>query len=222
MLPALTVSWSNLTMQGLPLPNITCLSSDTIRVRGFVALPGMLYELLLRASADDGAISCSSAPVTSPTPGTDTNATLHAHGARGVWLRWVGGTEYDMTKGNAASKYSFRGMDPHEELLRSLDALPASYANERARHVRDVRDVLGKFALDLGPPHPLDLATPTDQLVASYQVDTGNPYLERVAFNFGRYLLFSSARGTLPANLQGKWAFDSGAPWSGGNWTGCV
>jgi alpha-L-fucosidase 2 len=118
-----------------------------------------------------------------------------------------------MTKGNAASGYSFRGADPHAELTRSLAALPLVYSNERARHVKDVCDVLNKFSLDLGKPRATDLITPTDQLIASYQVDRGNPYLEWIAFNFGRYLLFSSARGALPANLQGKWAFDSSNPW---------
>jgi alpha-L-fucosidase 2 len=210
VLPSATVAWSTYIMQGFPLPNITCLTSDTLRVRGFVAQPGMLYELLIRASTEGGAISCSSVPTTNT---ASTNATLHATGARSIWLRWVGGTEYDMKKGNAASGYSFRGADPHSGLVGLLAALPTSYSSERARHVQDVSDVLGKFALNLGAPSAADLATPTDQLLAKYQIDLGNPYLETLTFNFGRYLLFSSARGTLPANLQGKWAYDSSNPW---------
>jgi hypothetical protein len=35
-------------------------------------------------------------------------------------------------------------------------------------------------------------------------------------FNYGRYLLGSSARGTLPANLQGKWASGNANPWGAG------
>ena len=70
------------------------------------------------------------------------------------------------------------------------------------------------FALDLGQKP--DLETPTDVLRSQYEVDTGNPYLEWVLFNYGRYLLAGSARGDLPANLQGKWAFDASNPWSGG------
>lgn len=37
-------------------------------------------------------------------------------------------------------------------------------------------------------------------------------------FNYGRYLLGSSARGALPANLQGKWALDIANPWGGGTY----
>jgi alpha-L-fucosidase 2 len=222
-LPSLIVSWSNYTTEGLPLPNITCLDGHTLRIRGFVAQPGMLYELLLRASSEGGHVSCTSAPVTStaePIGGPATNVTLNVRGARSVWLSWVGGTEYDMTKGNAASGYSFRGADPHAQLVHLLAALPKSYTSERARHVRDAQSVLGKFALDLGHPSKADLATPTDQLLANYQVDTGHAYLEWLTFNYGRYLLFSSARGVLPANLQGKWALDSNTPWGAGELLG--
>jgi len=54
-----------------------------------------------------------------------------------------------------------------------------------------------------------------------YQIDAtenlaGNVYIEWLLFNFGRYLLASSARGDLPANLQGKWANDLGNAWSAG------
>ncbi len=52
--------------------------------------------------------------------------------------------------------------------------------------------------------------------MAAYEVDVGNPYLEWLMFNFGRYLLVGSAPGKLPANLQGKWARDIGNPWSAG------
>ena len=68
------------------------------------------------------------------------------------------------------------------------------------------------FGLDLG--QTADFNTPTDELVAAYETDVGNPYLEWLLFNFGRYLLASSARGALPANLQGKWAKDASNPWS--------
>jgi alpha-L-fucosidase 2 len=206
-------------MQGLPLPNVTCFDSSTLRIRGFVAQPGMLYELLLRASSSGGKVSCAPTAVMStatPIGGAGTNATLTVQGAKNVWLSWVGGTEYNMNAGDAAHGFSFRGVDPHAGLVTLLSALPKSYSSERAAHVKDVNAVLGKFSLDLGTPSQEALNTPTDELVASYEVDTGNVYLEWVTFNYGRYMLFSSARGALPANLQGKWAFDSGAPWSAG------
>ncbi|MGA7397920.1 MAG: glycoside hydrolase family 95-like protein, partial [Solirubrobacterales bacterium] len=41
-------------------------------------------------------------------------------------------------------------------------------------------------------------------------------YLETLYYQFGRYLLISSSReGSLPANLQGIWAYGKVAPWNG-------
>ena len=61
-----------------------------------------------------------------------------------------------------------------------------------------------------------DFTVPTDQIVASYQMNVGNPYLEWLTFNFGRYLLATSARGALLANLQGKWGDGWTNAWSAG------
>lgn len=55
-------------------------------------------------------------------------------------------------------------------------------------------------------------------LMGRVQVDLGNGEDERF-FQFGRYLLISSSRpGTLPANLQGTWAFGERTPWGSGYW----
>lgn len=187
----------------------------------------MLYEILVRVQAAGGspALHCASAPVLSTAPpyagGTPVNATVTVAGAREAWLTWVGGTEYDARAGDAAHAFSFRGADPHAALAAALDASTRTraYTSERARHVADVQGVLGAFALDLlgdAGPAAADLAVPTDQLVAAYTVDDGNPYLEWLTFNYGRYMLASSARGSQPANLQGKWAMGAGNPWSAG------
>lgn len=67
----------------------------------------------------------------------------------------------------------------------------------------------------------MQLDTSADELMKRYQIDAtgnlaGNVYIEWLLFNFGRYLLASSARGGLPANLQGKWANGLGNAWSAG------
>ena len=53
--------------------------------------------------------------------------------------------------------------------------------------------------------------TPTNERILSPEGDLG---LIELYFNFGRYLLISSSRGKLPANLQGIWCNDYRAPWS--------
>lgn len=197
------------TLSGLPTPNVTCLDNSTLQLTGLVADPGMSYELLASVKSTGGSISCTHVLGSSP------NATLVVSGASTAWVIWAGGTNYDMNAGDLAHNFSFQGSDPHATLISLLStANKQSYSSLFSAHQADYQATLGKFSLDLGQKP--DLNTPTDILQSQYQTDTGNPYLEWVLFNYGRYLLASSARGALPANLQGKWASDSSSAWGAG------
>ncbi|KZT06742.1 glycoside hydrolase family 95 protein [Laetiporus sulphureus 93-53] len=197
-LPELTYAFSIALDAGLPVPNVTCYDQSTLMVRGLVNDPGMTYEVLARVYASPSAtVSCTA---------SGANATISVENASEAWIFWVGGTNYDMYAGNAANGFSFAGPDPHDALLALLSGTNASdstYADLLAAHVADYTSVMSSFSLSLGQTP--DFATPTDQLKDAYQYNVGNPYLEWVLFNFGRYMLASSARGTLPPNLQGKW-----------------
>jgi alpha-L-fucosidase 2 len=188
---------------------VTCLDSATLQVRGLASSPGMLYELLFRAFAAGGRVSCK------PVSGTNTsNATLTVSGAQSSLILWVGDTEYSMDAGDEAHSFSFRGNDPHASLVKLLPT-KASFPVIFAQHVADYKGLLSDtFSLSLGQKPQLDI--PTDILRQQYLVDIGNPYLEWLTFNLGRYLLASSSRGVMPANLQGKWASDIANPWSAG------
>ncbi|GAW06942.1 glycoside hydrolase family 95 protein [Lentinula edodes] len=203
-LPNITYAWALLD-SGLPTPNITCLDSSTLQIRGLAGEPGMLYEILGQVHSTSGSVSCISL--------SPTNSTVTVGGAVETWISWVGGTEYSMDAGNAENNFSFKGVDPHAALTSLLSsATTSSYSDTLTTHIADINSTLyGQFSLSLGQTPQLDL--PTDQIRAAYQVDEGNSYLEWVAFNLGRYMLASSARGTLPANLQGKWAKDVNSPW---------
>ncbi|KZV74234.1 glycoside hydrolase family 95 protein [Peniophora sp. CONT] len=202
-LPRLTYVLTPYLEDGLPSPNVTCLDSATLQLRGTAGDPGMLYEFLGRATAVGGNISCKVVPGTNGSA----NATLEVNGASEAWFTWVGDTEYDMNAGDAAHGFSFKGVDPHEALVTLLGAATGahnSYEVILQQHVSDYTRIITKFSLDLGQTPDLD--TPTDKLYSSYRHNIGNPYIEWLLFNFGRYLLVSSSRGTLPPNLQGKWA----------------
>jgi alpha-L-fucosidase 2 len=215
MLPTVTYAFSPLMEIGLPTPNITCLDDSTLRVRGLVSNPGMLYEILGKALAVNlkGAVSISCNPARSATKGMS-NATLTIVGASEARFTWVGGTNYDINAGDQSHDFSFRGADPHVALL-SLLTSATSPKLSYASLLSDFTAVMSPFALSLGQ-RP-NLAIPTNQLVAAYKTDVGDPYLEWLLFNYGRYLLASSARGILPANLQGKWAKGIGNPWGAGS-----
>ncbi|KAJ7220491.1 glycoside hydrolase family 95 protein [Mycena pura] len=210
-LPTVSFAFSSAIEDGLPTPNVTCLDSRTLRVRGTAGVPGMLYELLIHARSTGGTIACT--PIASSSP---PNATLSVTGAATeAWATWVGDTEFSQDAGDAAHAFSFRGVDPHAALLSRVGGAVAAspYASLRAQHFADFDATFNKFELSLGQTPQLSM--PTDALIGAYQTDVGNPYLEWVMFNYGRYLLGSSARGTLPANLQGVWANNISNPWSG-------
>ncbi|KAF9219276.1 glycoside hydrolase family 95 protein [Gyrodon lividus] len=208
-LPSLSYAYSVSVQIGLPTPNVTCFDNSTLSIRNYIYNPGMIYEILAQVEAPGGSVVCSAVPGSNPP-----NATLSVTGASEAWITWVGDTNYDMMAGNAASNYSFQGPDPHDTLisiLSSEDLGSKSYSSVLAQHIADYESIVGPFSLSLGQTP--DLAIPTDQIVASYQTYVGNAYLEWLLFNYGRYLLTSSARGTLPANLQGKWADESSSAW---------
>jgi alpha-L-fucosidase 2 len=180
----------------------------------------MTYEFLFQAFSPDGTIRCVQLPQPS---GSSPNATIEITGAsKEAWITWVGDTNFNQDAGNATSSYSFRGPDPHDSLLALLtdSSSTPSFATILDEHVTDYQSVTTKpFALDLGQAPDLD--TPTDILMSKYQIDAinnqaGNVYIEWLTFNFGRYLLSSSARGTLPTNLQGKWGDGFSQAWGAG------
>ena len=205
-----TQTYAFSSIDGLPVPTITCSDNSTLKFSGLVSNPGMAYELLATVKIAGGSASCA------PIEGSNgMNATVIVTGATSAHVIWVGGTNYNIDAGDAAHNFSFAGPDPHAELASTLASTSAkSYSELLSEHQADYKAVLtSKFSLNLGQTP--DFTTPTDVLRSQYQVDTGNPYLEWLAFNYGRYMLASSTRGVLPANLQGKWAKDSAAPWNG-------
>ncbi|PSR78034.1 hypothetical protein PHLCEN_2v7597 [Hermanssonia centrifuga] len=172
----------------------------------------MAYKLFARASAigPSANVTCS--------PEETGNATLIVTGATEAWITWVGDTEYDMDAGDVTHSFSFRKIISDSRLLGILNtaspssASPSTYSSLLSAHINSYNSFLGSFSLSLGQTP--DSSQSTDELKAAYQTDKGNPYLEWVLFNYGRYLLTGSAPGVLPANLQGKWASDTSNPWS--------
>lgn len=108
------------------------------------------------------------------------------------------GTNFDLssstyTKGNAGKL--------HQDITSRLHRAAAkNYDELRDTHVADYRSLFDRVELDFHtriPPYP------TDELVRNHKYST---YLDMLYFQYGRYLMISSARGNgLPSNLQGLW-----------------
>lgn len=84
----------------------------------------------------------------------------------------------------------------------------------RAAQLRDYQSLFGRVKLDLGRT-PGAIAA-TDERLRAVKEGVLDPSLVTLHFNFGRYLLIGSSRmNSMPANLQGIWAFNLQTPWNG-------
>ena len=81
-------------------------------------------------------------------------------------------------------------------------------------HVRDFQSYFNRCRLHLNDPDSGRRALLVERL-ARVQGGQEDASLVSLYFNFGRYLLISSSRGSLPANLQGLWAEEYQTPWNG-------
>ena len=197
---------------GFPPANVTCVNNDTLRLNGIVSDPGMIYEILANVVASPGSsVSCISLANLNGT-GFD-NATVTVENATSAYVAWVGGTNYNIDAGDADHDFSFSGPDPHEAISAILPTVTSmSYDDLFSEHLQIFSATLySGFSLDLGQQPNLD--TPTDSLRAAYTINEGDRYIEWLLFNYGRYMLASSARGNMPVNLQGKWADGASNAW---------
>jgi alpha-L-fucosidase 2 len=138
------------------------------------------------------------------------NGRIVFSGCDAVTLILGAGTSFKMDAARA-----FRGEAP-------LPAVTAQVARAAARpaadllaeHEADVKRLIGRVDLDLGTTADDRRRLPTDQRIRAYTEQGGDPELEAQFFQYGRYLLASSSRGSLPANLQGLWNNSLTPPWN--------
>ncbi|WP_207892172.1 glycosyl hydrolase family 95 catalytic domain-containing protein [Streptacidiphilus pinicola] len=107
----------------------------------------------------------------------------------------------------------------------SVDPLPLAQSKVRAAagqtptallhtHVADFRAAFGSFALDLGASSDSQrLLDTAGRLQARWRDNVPDPELEAGYLQFGRYLMVSGSRGSLPLNLQGLWLDGNDPGW---------
>jgi alpha-L-fucosidase 2 len=135
---------------------------------------------------------------------------LAFEGCDSLTLVLAAGTSYvpDASRG-------FEGDDPLPRVTAQLDAAAARpFAALRAEHVRDFAALAGRVSIDLGSSAPRRRTLSTGERLARYTRDGDDPELEALFFQYGRYLLVSSSRDALPANLQGLWNDSATPPWN--------
>ncbi len=127
-----------------------------------------------------------------------------------VTIILAAGTNYAM---DYAKKY--RGADPHAAIEQRIAAATAkTYDALKSAHVAEYQSYFNRVAIDLGATPADRLAMPINQRKVLQAEKGGDPDLEELMFQYGRYLLISCSRpGGLPANLQGLWNDSNSPPW---------
>lgn len=125
-----------------------------------------------------------------------------------------GGTNYAP---DAAAKFRDPSLAP-ERLARTkvLNAAGHSASTLLHTHVADFRAVFGQLDIDLGTSSAAQRELDTwERLQARHRDDVPDPELEAAYLQFGRYLMISGSRGSLPMGLQGPWLDGNDPDWMG-------
>ncbi|MFH9548302.1 glycosyl hydrolase family 95 catalytic domain-containing protein [Streptomyces sp. NPDC017435] len=125
-----------------------------------------------------------------------------------------GGTNYAP---DARTKYRDPSLDPEELARAKVRAAAAHPAATLVRtHVADYRSLYGRLDLSLGASTAGQRSLDTwERLAARARDRTPDPELEAAYLQFGRYLMISGSRGSLPLNLQGLWLDGNDPDWMG-------
>jgi alpha-L-fucosidase 2 len=107
----------------------------------------------------------------------------------------------------------FQGEHPLARVTAQVDRAPA-WPALLAAHQQDYRRQFDRVNVDLGATGAARRVLPTDQRIETYTAQGNDPELEAQFYQYGRYLLISSSRGSLPANLQGLWNNSLTPPWN--------
>jgi alpha-L-fucosidase 2 len=174
----------------------TVAQHDMLRVNGSLS-NGLKYATALRVLNEGGTLAHSGREIT-------------FRGCDALTLSLGAGTDYVMDPGR-----HWRGTDPQPRVTNTIAAAAAkSYAALKSAHQKDFQSLWNRVALDLGTTPPERRVLPIDQRKVVYAEKGGDPELEQLMFQYGRYLLISCSRpGGLPANLQGLWNDNNNPPW---------
>ena len=151
-------------------------------------LNGVKFRTLLFAQNQSGEI-------------TTTDSTLIVSGAKEFTIKLV-------------SETSFYHEDYEDEAARQLEKIELkSWGEILHSHEKEYASWFNRMSLQLEYDEADLLAT--DERIERVKNGDVDLHLEKLLFDYGRYLLISSSRpGTNPANLQGLWNRHISAPWN--------
>jgi alpha-L-fucosidase 2 len=133
-------------------------------------------------------------------------------GCKDLTVVLSGGTNYAP---DAAARFRDPSVDP-ERLARTkvLDAAGHSAGTLLHTHVADFRALFGQLDINLGTSSAVQRELDTwERVQARWRDNVPDPELEAAYLQFGRYLMISGSRGSLPMGLQGPWLDGNDPDW---------
>jgi alpha-L-fucosidase 2 len=123
-------------------------------------------------------------------------------------------TSYDISKGNSVNNFSFRGVDPGAKVSATVStAAKKVFQDVLGNHIKDFTSYTSRFTLDL-PDTKGSSTKETASLLKAYSLEDGDPFVESLLFDLGRYLFISSERSnSIPGGLQGRWTEQIAPSW---------
>ncbi|MDR0499239.1 MAG: glycoside hydrolase family 95 protein, partial [Holophagales bacterium] len=196
-------------------PSVTA-GNSVITISGGLKDNGLLYAGIFKIDQSGGAIR------------TDTDKkTVTVTNADSATIYFTAGTDYKneylLPKDSVQfEKLTYRTGESLAQVVRRVASVltptmtDSRYNAFSSRHQADYKSLFERVGLNLGGVN----SVPTDETLAAYKSApaTRGPQfqmLEALLYQYGRYLLIASSRkGSLPANLQGKWNPENTPPWS--------
>ena len=163
---------------------------------------GMKYAVRIQATVKGGTLN-------------NTDGRITVKEADEVVFYVTADTDYKM---NFAPDFTdpktYVGVNPLETTQQWMkDAVAKGYANLLDEHYKDYASLFNRVKLELNPTVKTS-NLPTAQRLKNYRKGQPDYYLEKLYYQFGRYLLIASSRpGNMPANLQGIWHNNIDGPW---------
>ncbi|WP_329243198.1 glycoside hydrolase family 95 protein [Streptomyces sp. NBC_01478] len=145
---------------------------------------------------------------------TVTGAHIEFSGCKDLTVVVSGGSNYAP---DAARGFRDPKLDP-QKLARTKVRAAAEHsaATLLSTHVADYRAAFGTFELSLGTSSDDQRALDTwERIQARHTSGDPDPELEAAYVQFGRYLMVSGSRGSLPMGLQGLWLDGNDPDWMG-------
>lgn len=183
-----TTESKSIDSQTLEMAGMVTQRKGQIDSKPFPILNGVKFRTILIAESPDNEI------------GTGFDF-LELNGAKEILLKLVTSTSYYNKNFESGAE-------------RSIELIKGKTWNDIVKsHVEDYQSYFDRMHLSLGNPSINEI--PTDVRIKNVQSGQSDLYLEKLLFDYGRYLLISSSRpGSNPANLQGIWNKDINAPWN--------